>query len=228
MSYNPARVSQTGGAARKNRSYNPHAGRKHSQIVSPSGPSSVRFADYNNRKDTPFGWSISIFKGKNFEVEYQFMCARNASGKLCHPTKDRCIRVLGGRLFVLIGEETVTVDTHQAFTVEAGVEYMLATSGTGDVELLICQGADYEQDLTHVTQPEAVNVMSSMAPVRPEGEAKPPREGSMAYQQAAQMAEQQAQKRAQRTPVKGKAPLPGQQVDGFNPRPVGAGGFSEE
>jgi len=227
MSYNPARTADTGGMARKNRSYNPHAGRKHSQSASLSSPSSVRFADYTNRKDTQFGWTISIFKGSQFEVEYQFMCARNASGKLCHPTKDRCIRVLGGRLFVIIGEDTLTVDTHQAFTVEAGVEYMLATSGTGDVELIVCQGNDYEKDLVHVTQPEAVNVMSNMAPVRPEGEVRPHREGSMAYQQAEQMAAEKGAQRT-RTPMKGRAPLPGQQVDGFNPRPIGSGGFSEE
>jgi len=227
MSFNPNRVASTGGVARKQRSYNPHAGVRRSQIASRSGPS-VRFTDYANRKDTAYGWCISIFSGKDFEVEFQFMCSRNASGRLCHPTKDRCIRVISGRLFVLVGEETTPVDAHQAFTVEAGVEYMLATSGTGDVEILVCQSANYEKDLNHVTPPEAVNVVANMGPVRPDSETRPHRDGSMAQQQAAQIAEERAQKRSGRTPVKGRAPLPGQQVVGVNPRPVGAGGFGGE
>jgi len=229
MSYNPNRIANAGTQHRKPRHLDPYAGRKHSQIVSRSGPSSVRFSDFNNRKDTPHGWCIPAFNGKDFEVEYQFMCARNSTGRVRHPTKDRCIRVLAGQLFVIINDETVTVAPNQSFAIEAGVEYVMATSGTGDAEMLVCQGAGYESDLEHLGPAEALNTVPVAGQVLPE--VLPPhahREDSMAHQQAAAQAAATAERRAKRTPVKGRPPLPGQQVDGVNPRPAGAAGFSEE
>lgn len=229
MSFNPARMNGlSNGKARPQP--NPHAGLKHSQIARSSGVQSVTVEDVRSRQDMAHGWKIPIFKGSAFEVEFQYMLSRNATGQMCHPTKDRCIRVLSGSLFVAVGDEPTMLRQHQSMTLTAGVKYMLATSGNIDAELLICQGTDYESDLQHLTPPEAQRVDHEVIDRMIQKVATPVaherRADSMAHQQAEEMA---AKRAARRTPMnKARAPLPGQTVEGVNPRPVGAGGYNEE
>jgi hypothetical protein len=226
MSYNPARM-EGGGHPRKVRHTDPHAGIKHSQIVSSMGPQAARVEDMRNRQDLPYGWRIPAYKGPTFEVEYQFMCRRNSLGRMRHDTKSRCVRVLAGQVFVLTTGGTQSLTANQTITFEAGVEYGLATSGVVDAEMYFCQDADYQKDLVQVSPPEAVNIDLGAFAAPDGGASRVYRENSPAQAQAKMMADEKA---ARRTPTARvpKAPLPGQTVVGMNPRPVGAGGYKDE
>jgi len=225
MSFNPARMNGLG-SSKRSRHLDPHAGLKHSQIVRSLGVQSVRVEDVRNRQDTAHGWRIPIYKGPTFEVEFQYMCMRNSTGRLRHDTKARCVRVLAGQLFVLVGDQSVMLVAHQAITLDPKVEYVLGTSGTGDAELYLCQDADYEKDLVTVSPSEAININPSAFAIKDESAPRERRADSMARQQAEEMA---ARKESRRTPMtKSRAPLPGQQVEGVNPRPIGASGYNEE
>ena len=227
--YNPARING-GGRAKRSRIPNPHSGRKHSQIVARLGPQAVQFSDLQDKKATNYGWKILSFKGEDFEVEYQYMCARNNSGVVKHKTKDKCIRVLSGQMFVIIDKEAIPLRAGQTFAIKAGNEYALATSGTGDAELVVCQGSNYDEDLVLIHPSDAVNPETNVPLIPPQAavESRSKRESSKAQQHAETVAVKQKKRRGERVPVKSdkrRPPLEGQQVTGINPSPIGAGGY---
>jgi mannose-6-phosphate isomerase-like protein (cupin superfamily) len=181
--------------------------------------------DLSNKEITPDGWRIPIFSGSDFDVSYRYLCARNSSGQVKHETKDRVVRVLAGRLFVMVDGETQELNANQSIALERGVVHEIATSGTEDAELILCQSHDYEKDLQQIVSSSAVT-SAKMSPVPTAAPQISRRSESKALEQAAQLgAVREVNRKAARTPFQGRAPLAGQQVSGLNPRPAGPGGF---
>jgi len=232
MSYNPARANgRPVAASLKARQRLPilGSGIKHSQIAQREGPRGINVADIRNREETARGWRVLTFKGDEFEMVYEYICARNHTGLIKNETQDRCFRVLAGVVFVTIGEDTDQIQTGQGFSILKGTEYALATAGTTDAEVLLCQGTDYDQKVIQVSDPQKVSAIAVVS----EPVAAPQRESrsSKSAEQAAKIeSDRTAREKVRRTPVgrKERAPLASQTVTGVNPRPVGAAGYSED
>lgn len=235
MSYNPA-IHGKQKLARQKR-IDPHAGKKHSDIMRSMGPRGTNIEDIRNRQATPHGWRILYFQGSEFEMYYEYLCARNGTGVIKNLEHDRCLRVLNGMLYVTSGGKIETLYAGQACALPKGTEYELATSGDTDVELLICQGPNYEETCEHITQATQTNPV--MATVPKEAPSRDSRVSSEKAKKQAMLIKAAREKRRQPIPKKtvtnelgeevpapaGKAPLPGQTVTGVNPNPVGAGGY---
>lgn len=232
MSYNPARANGRPVAASikaRQRVPVPGSGVRHSQIAQREGPRGVNVADIRNREDTARGWRIVTFKGDDFEMIYEYICARNHTGLIKNEKQDRCFRVLAGMVFVTFGEETIQVQTGQGHALPKGVEYALATSGSSDAEILFCQGADYDKNATQISDPQKTSATAAA----PEPRAAPQREArsSQSAAQAAKIEADRAEReKVKRTPVgkKERVPLSSQVVIGTNPRPIGAGGYGDD
>jgi hypothetical protein len=153
---------------------------------------------------------------------------RNATGLVRHETKDRCIRVLGGQLFVTSNGETTKVVTNQVCSLQHGTEYELASSGDNDVEMLVVQGEGYEEDLVHISEATTGNAIPAMRQTYSLGTRS--RASTERAQQTAEQlkSERDTLMRTRVSPVPKRPPLPGQMVMGANPRPIGAGGFGSE
>ena len=225
MSFNPARAAGKD-LRRKNRVRNPHAGIKQSTILAKQGSKMVLTSESQKRESTASGWKITEFKGKTFEVVFYYICARNSTGIIKNEKYDRSIRVLAGHVYLTTNEKVIQLQMNQTFVAKKGSEYHLATDGVGDVELLICQGPDYEKSIEQVTPPGSVNTMQA-APLRGPAGPMPERRSDSKAKQQAEILQAKREGRVARTPVKGKTPLPGQVVEGTNPRPTGAGGYRE-
>lgn len=249
MSHNPARTAG-GVRPKRQRRLDPRAGVKASDIRARYGPQAATVDDVRQKVNTPRGWRVEIHKGDQFEMLYEFICARNATGIVVNREHDRAIRVLGGEIYLTIGKEIIPLRQGESYSLEAGLEYQLATSGSFDSEVMFCQGPNYEETLEQLSEPQAIN--SNMHLPMPQ-EADPDKarvDGSQAQLQA-QIQQFHRQRRDAkkkiaagrptssadgvatagdviRTPPPSRAPLPGQQVQGTNPRPVGAGGFNDE
>lgn len=252
MSYNP-RVHVVGErrARRPQRVVDPRlVGTRHSDLTRRNGPVGVSHVDIQNKIATTTGWRIPYFSGDTFEVYYELICARNASGKLRHETMDRCVRVLAGQLFITHGGQITNVLTNQVCSIPHGEEYEIASSGDSDVEILVIQGRDYEKDLIHITEPEAVS-NKAVAPFIESAPTTSRIDPAKAEQAALRLQEERAARernKNKRSPVPkraneislpgsspaansapgGRIPLAGQQIVGVNPRPLGAAGFGEE
>jgi mannose-6-phosphate isomerase-like protein (cupin superfamily) len=198
----------------------------------------VDFGDIRSRVATNRGWKITHFKGDAFEVIYELIAAGNATGKVKHETADRSFRVLEGGLYVLLdGQSPIEVRRNQAFSLPKGTEYELSSNTRADVEVLFCQGSDYEEGLEIIEEPHAVR--SDPMTVIPEAADRAPRvDGAKAQAAAAGIRRERMARQKARTPVPkknpdgtpaghGRAPLAGQAVTGTNPRPIGAGGYQE-
>jgi len=245
MSYNPA-VHGKGGkkAAAKRRQTDPRAGKRHSDYTRGHGPRGMNLEDMRNRQSTPHGWRILYFEGDQFEVYYEYFCARNGTGVIKSEDHDRVVRVLAGSLFVTRDTEIIALQNGQAMAFAKGEEYELSTSVDTDAELLVCQGPKYLDSIENLTNP-----LSNAVAVLPSPNAAPPRtervDPSKAKEQAEKMKAERIAQRDKRNPVPGKkvqnelgedvpppshrrAPLPGQTVTGASPMPVGAGGYSKE
>jgi hypothetical protein len=125
-----------------------------------------------------------------------------------------------------------------------GNEYEFASSGDSDVEILVIQENDYESGLEHIT--ESATNAQAVSPFIDVTPALPRISSEKAEAEAARIKEERAaieRNKGRRSPVPkkvdevlptaasrpgGRPPLPGQQVIGVNPRPVGAGGFRDE
>lgn len=226
MPYNPRRLE---GNPRRVRRQDPHAGRKHSDVVGRGGPRATSLVDMSRKENTADGWVIPIFSGPDFDVFYRYICAKNNSGQLKHETKDQVVRVLAGRLYVMVnGGSAQELVSTQSIALGRGVAYEVATSGTEDAELIVCQGHDYSKDVEHITMPGSVTAIQKAAsPVFAPQIVR--RSESQAYHQAEIIgAAKESARKTARTPYHGRAPLAGQQVVGLNPRPIGAGGFGED
>lgn len=253
MSYNPGvhAVGPHPSRKQQRRYVDPRVvGTRHSELVGVHGPVGVSQVDLRNKVSTSSGWRVPYFSGEDFEVFYELICTRNATGKLCHKTLDRCVRVLSGQLFITHEGEVTTVLMNQVCTFTRGSEYELASPGDSDVELLIIQGKDYDTDLIHITEPGAINDRAA-APFHESSTTLSRVTTEKAEQAATRLLEERAAKernRNKRSPVPkranevampgsspqaqsmpgGRAPLAGQQVVGVNPRPLGAHGFGDE
>lgn len=252
MSYNPdvhgAGASKNRG--RRQRRLDPRAGVKASDIRARYGPQAATIDDVRNKINTDRGWRVDIHKGDTFEMVYEFICARNSTGIIRNDEHDRAIRVLGGEIYLTLDNEIVPLKAGDSYSIDAGTEYQIATSGSFDSEVIFCQGPDYEETLEQVSPPEAVNATMHLPLPREQGPAQPRVSGEQAqlqaqiqqfHRQRREAARRQSAGRPQsssdgattagdvrRTPPPSRAPLSGQQVQGVNPRPVGAGGYGEE
>jgi len=121
---------------------------------------------------------------------------------------------------------------------------------------MFCQGADYEDTVEHLTPPQAIN--AEMLMKLPEEERRnqtsfDPISRAKAQEHATRLAQERHQREVARRqaamgklsgessepvadgtgvaktpPPSRRVPLAGQQVQGVNPRPVGAGGYGGE
>jgi len=238
MSYNPTRHGQQSKHTARQRFVDPKAGKRHSDIARALGPRGANIEDIRNRQTTPHGWRIPYFEGDEFEMYYEYLCARNGTGVVKSVEHDRCIRILVGTVFYTSDGQINQLHTGQAAVFPKGTEYELSTSGDTDAELLICQGAKYEESLEHITQSMKNNPLMTQVPK--EAPSRDSRVDPDKGKKQAQMIAAARTKRRQPVPKKtvinelgeevpaphGKVPLPGQAVIGMNPKPVGAGGYS--
>lgn len=235
MSYNPARVDpQVRQRQAQQRRMNPHAGVKHSTIVGRDGPRGINVADIRNRQSTERGWRVLTFKGEDFEMVYEYICARNSTGQIKNEEQDRCLRVLAGMVYITIDGQANEIQTGQGFAIPKGMVYELATTGTTDAEVLFCQGPDYEKNIEQVSKAVKTNTVN----VVPEPKAAPvrtPRRKPQAQAAAEKIEAERARRAAKKrqaaepgTPKDERPPLATQQVVGVNPSPVGAGGYADD
>ena len=160
MSYNPNR--QKNAAVKRQRRLDPRAGTRYSDVVSRFGPRAATISDVRSKVNTPRGWRVEIHKGEFFEMIYEFICARNATGVIKNDDQDRAIRVLSGSIFVTVGSEVFELTTGSSYAFPKGTEYQLSTAGDFDSEVVFCQGPDYEEMIEQLTPPDAVNVSTSI------------------------------------------------------------------
>jgi mannose-6-phosphate isomerase-like protein (cupin superfamily) len=218
MSHNPNRAVGNHGR-RVERRYNPHMGHRRSRS---SGPQGVYLADLEHKETTNRGWRVTYFKGDDFEVAYELIAARNATGLIKNENSDRVIRVLRGHLFILIHGEIVTVRDGQSYAIPKGTEYELSSDMGVDAEVIICQGRNYEEELEIIRKSDASNPIPSTP--MPKQDNTPRREPTGKAMEAAQMiAAEKMKRQAARSPVKKKVPdtLPGQNLPGANLKPMG-------
>lgn len=248
MSYNPNR--QKNALAKRQRKLDPRAGLRYSEVVSRFGPGAATIDDARSKVDTDRGWRVEIHKGDEFEMIYEFICSRNATGKIRNEDQDRAIRVLGGMVFLTIGSEVFELRAGSSYSFPKGVEYQLATSGDFDAEVIFCQGVDYEENIEQLTPPDLNAVTKTRLPTEPlpgpprvdNGKAQEQAERIKARRAAREVrkklalqnsggaeeaASPEAQVKKTPPPRRGRAPLAAQQVVGVNPRPIGAGGYNE-
>jgi uncharacterized cupin superfamily protein len=197
-----------------------------------------------------------LFCGDEFEMVYEYICAKNASGGVCHPEKDRSLRLMAGELFLTINGEVVHLRSGSSFAIPKGIEYQIATSGTLDAEIIFCQGSKYEEDLEQRSDPESVNTDTRVS--LPNTEQAPTTRVKTSEEATRKQAEKMQEDRHRRevarrqglsrvvdeqstastsgaeavTASPRRTPprrvLPGQQVQGVNPRPMGASGFGDD
>lgn len=158
MSYNPNRAA--GALKRRRPQPNPHAGVKRSDIVRRRGVAQSLPTD--GRVKTKHGVSTTVFESKSFEQRHVFMYSANNTGMGVNKKGDRTVRVLGGRIFVTILEEDGQKSIHEVnedsyFNFPRGMSYSIATSGTGDAELIITETKDYMDNWKEL-EGETVNV----------------------------------------------------------------------
>lgn len=254
MSYNPDRHGPGRQPVRRKPLAPPKgSGVRHSTIVSKQGLQAVTIDDVRNKVNTPRGWKVQQFKGPDFEVIYEFICARNSTGRIKNEEADRSIRVLAGRLFLTIDGEIIELRAGMSGSIARGKEYEMATAGDTDAEVVFCQGPDYEGNVEVLSESTAINAVAKaifaeaspqtmprgfrhskaqaqaeviLAQRRARQARRRPKQGMQPGMTAGQMAAAQAP--VQRTPPPLRAPLPGQAVTGVNPQPVGAAGYGGE
>ena len=245
MGYNP-RIHGTGEHAgrKRPRHFDPRAGARHTTVVGQRGPVGISPVDIQNKVSTSSGWRISYYEGDTFEVYYELICARNSIGRVKHPSKDRCVRVLSGKLFIVSDGKIDSAVANQVCSFPKNVEYEFASSGESDVEILVIQESGYAKDLEQITPSEAVN-SHAVTPFLDHQPSLPKVSSERAEAEAARLREARMTKnreKRQRSPVPkrvndttpvatmptNRPALTGQQVVGVNPRPIGAGGFRDE
>jgi len=248
--YNPTRMNPNAPGRNRQRRFDPHAGRKHSDIVAQQGPKCVFISDLAHRITTDRGWKIVHFSGDDFEVIYEYLCSRNTTGRIVHKDGDRCVRVMSGQIFIMVGGEQTVLRMGQAFSLPKGTEHEIATLGTEDAEVIFCQTKDYEDNIEQITEANARN--TKMAVVLPTDRGAPQKISTEKARQAASRIQNQRQAReraisasldsGQPKPLpkigaggeedipmtaKARLPLANQNVTGSSPMPLGAGGFDD-
>lgn len=256
MSYNPDRQRAGARQARKVRRLDPRAGVKISDIIKQRGPQAATLNDVRHKQNTLRGWKVVIHEGNQFEMNYEYICSRNASGLIRHDSLDRALRVLSGELYITVGDKVAVLKAGDSYSLPAGLEYQLSTSGSFDTEVMFCQGPKYEDTLNQLTNPEAVNadlLLKLPDEVVQQQTSFDPISRMKTQQHAERLAHEHHRREVSRrqtafgksvsdksetassgsevakAPISGrKAPLAGQQVVGVNPRPIGAGGYTDQ
>lgn len=230
MSYNPV-VHGPKQTTNRQRQIDPRAGKRRSDRVRAQGVLGVNVGDISKREPTPHGWKISYTTADDeFEVFYEYFCTENGTGVLKNDKSARVIRILNGTLFVLTKGEIHEYHMGDTVLIKAGQEHEL-TSGRGtDVELFVCQGPKFEENLEQIRDPEMTSQkMTSVMPAQKSD--LPQRErGHRASETTRRNAEAMQAERVARSksPVrKSKAdpappPPTGAQAEGVNLRPLGA------
>lgn len=228
-------MNTLGNLKTKRRVPNPRTIKKHSDIVRRDN---TRLIVGGSREKTETGYIAKGFLGKSFETSFETMLARTATAVLCHPKKDKVIRIISGILFVI-----TKIDGHETqqrfiagdeIVLERGTTYRLSTAQE-DVDMFVANSAKYDIALevidssSLVTQEISPNLLEEptihqrIASSRPH-EAISLRKGSKAKEQL--LAQRTNRKQVQ--PLVPE-PVPGRQgaMVGKNPRPT-AGKFSED
>ena len=162
MSYNPIRAAGIVHPRREKKYPSPNAGVTHSQIMKRRGAQSASIDDIRNRQITPRGWKVVYFQGDAFEMVYEFINAKNSTGLIKNKDLDRSFRVLSGQLFITIDTDIFPVNAGQSFSLPKDLVYQLATFGTGDTEVIFCQGPKYEETLTRVSEKDLVQTPTNV------------------------------------------------------------------
>lgn len=226
MSHNPNRAM--GADSRRARRYDPKAGHRRKRG---GGPQGIDLGDLHDRENTLRGWRVFYHKGDEFEMVYELIAARNATGKIKNDSSDRAIRVLRGQLFILIEGNIITIREGQAYSIPKGTEYELCSDTARDVEVLLCQGSNYEEGVEIITESE-VNNPNPVTTVAPEQIPVERRSSTgKAMETAQKISAEKMARQAARNPAKkkGVATLPGANEPGANLTPMGdPGGGSTE
>lgn len=257
MSYNPDRQRAGTRLSQKVRRLDPRAGVKVSDIIKQRGPQAATLNDIQHKQNTLRGWKVVIHEGDQFEMVYEYICARNASGLIRHNSLDRALRVLAGELYITVGDEVAVLKSGDSYSLPAKLEYQFGTSGSFDTEVMFCQGPKYEDTLEQLVDSEATNadlLLKLPNEVAPQQTSFDPISRAKAQQHADKLAYDRHRREIIRrqaasgkstadlnsetvssgsevvkAPTSGrKAPLAGQQVVGVNPRPIGAGGYTDQ
>jgi mannose-6-phosphate isomerase-like protein (cupin superfamily) len=203
---------------------------------------SVNLDDMSKKVTTLSGWKIPYSTGEQFEVYYELLCANNSTGMLKHETKDRCIRILSGKLFINVEGEISSFFANQVCNLNKGMSYELASSGDSDVEMLVIQTFGYDKDVKHLTQASAISSIQTTVSEQavPERQlVRPSRDRSLI---AAKIKQEEQLKRMDPDSIDSsvpgmprrkvgrpqRPPLAAQQVEGVNLRPMGAAGFGDD
>jgi hypothetical protein len=218
MSFNPTRLAK--GQLKQQRRIIPNSGIKRSQLMKIEGPQFIKFSEWNKKQEITGGWKIPYFNG-NFECFYQLICARNSTGKVVNKKKDKFIKVLNGLIYILIEDKTIELVAGNQIGLEKNQSYTLATSGSSDVELLVCQDKDYDKTTEILEQTDKLNNMPKGMELK-ESISIERRGNEKAKQQAEMIASQKTQRDVVRNQRRVNQPigLPGQNVQGVNPRPI--------
>ena len=220
MSHNPNRAMGAN-SRRVARKYDPKAGHRRKRG---GGPQGIDLGELQNRESTSRGWRVTCHKGDEFEMVYELIAAHNATGKIKNDSSDRAIRVLRGQLFVLVDGNIITVREGQAYSIPKGTEYELCSDTARDVEVLICQGSDYEDGVEIIVESDVANP-NPMTTAIPEQMPVPKRSSTGKALEAAQkISSEKMARQAARNPARkkgGVASLPGVNEPGANLRPMG-------
>jgi mannose-6-phosphate isomerase-like protein (cupin superfamily) len=164
---------------------------------------------------------VEYFKGEEFEVRYELIAAHNATGKIKNDEADRVVRVLRGQLFILQDGNIVTLREGQAYSLPKGTEYEMCSDNSSDVEVLLCQGSNYEKNVKIIEESEISNV--NPVTVIQDRTVPPRRKSSKAMEAAQMISSEKMARQAARNPAKKKlsSALPGQNEPGANLQPMG-------
>lgn len=251
MSFNPVRAASfyrnRGKGVRQPN--NPHAGIKHSDIMKRQGVGIT--VPMTGREVTPHGFSAVIMESDAFTVRSEVIASGNNLGCCFNPKQDRMILVQRGSLFIQLTDDTTQESTTHRLQqganvkIPKGLVHMIAASGTEDSEVLFVEEPNYSAGLQWLKAPElrgiaADTVFAGVTPDAATAITHRRTDQTLAKTQAASM----AVKKTRRRPVKQisptpalpgvggerapNAPLIAAQVQGVNPRPMGAGALGDD
>lgn len=219
MGFNPNRAVGKN-MRRTARRYDPKAGHRRARNAGPQG---IDLGELQHRENTGRGWRVISFRGDDFEMVYELIAAHNATGTIKNDQADRALRVLHGRLFVLMNGEIITIREGQGVNLPKGSKYELSSDVASDVEVIFCQGSDYENGIEVVEPSDAINPtpLTSVPTTQPDTKRNPT---GKAMSAAEKISAEKMRRQAARDITKGKTSeddLVGQSVPGANLRPMG-------
>jgi len=157
MSFNPVRAANFGKRHRGNRTYDPHAGTKHSDIMRRQGLGQT--IPMSDRTPTATGFAATLMANDKFVVRSEVIGAGNNLGLGSNETQDRLLMCQRGSLFVEIREDNevsgfsrLQAGSHMSLV--KGLVYRICASGTEDSEVLFIEEANYAAGFKFIQAPE--------------------------------------------------------------------------